>query len=385
MHGFERDCVYFDNATTTYMHSSVIKAYQEMNTIYPGSPGRGLYSLANQVDTILADSRKNIKKFFNVSDQGELIFCSGTTAAINMAAFGLRKIIRPGEIILISEIEHNSNFLPWKRLADETHSYLEVIPWKQTKLDYRILDYLSDRKVAVVGITHMSNVTGYEPDLNKIVKFAKTKNAVTLLDIAQTSGHFRFDFNNSGVDLVAVSAHKMYGPKGIGALIGKKEIIEKLEPMNIGGGGLNSIENNKITYRPIPYRHEAGTGNVPGARAWSVACDFLSSNTANSLFKKEKNLMTYIRENLRQIKSLSIIEAEASSTNPIVSFECKNMHSHDLSDYLDTKGIAIRTGNLCAHLYLKALSKYSLNRISVGLYNTKEEADHLLECLASIL
>jgi len=384
MDGFEKDCVYFDNATTTYMHSSVIKAYQEMNKIYPGSPGRGLYSLANKVDTILADSRENIKRFFNVSEQGELIFCSGATSAINMVAFGLKKIIQPGEIILISEIEHNSNYLPWKRLAEETHSYLEIIPWNQNELDYRILDYLSDRKVAVIGITHMSNVTGYEPDISKIVKFAKTTNAIILLDIAQTAGHFRFNFEKSGVDLAVVSAHKMYGPKGIGALIGKRVIIEKLEPMNLGGGGLNSIENNKIAYRSIPYRHEAGTGNVPGVKAWSVACDFLSSDMTNNLFIEERNLTTYIRDNLKKIKSLDIIETIASES-PIVAFECANIHSHDLSYYLDKKGIAIRTGNLCAHLYLKALSKYSLNRISVGLYNTREEADYLLECLESLL
>jgi cysteine desulfurase/selenocysteine lyase len=313
-----------------------------------------------------------------------LIFCNGATSAINMTAFGLRKIVQPGDIILISEIEHNSNFLPWNRLAEDTNAFLEIIPWTKDGLDFRVLDYLYDRNIAVIGITHMSNATGYKPDLKKIIRFAKDKKAFTFLDIAQTSGHYRFDFQESEFDFAAVSAHKMYGPKGIGALIGKKDALEKLEPMNLGGGGIYSIENKSITYHTIPYRHEAGTINVPGIKAWSVACDYLSQSFVPGLLLKEKSLASYIRGNLKKIHAINVFDVGVSENSPIISFECENVHSHDLSDFLNAKNIAIRTGHLCAHLYLKALSRYSLNRISVGLYNTKEDAEYLLECIEHI-
>lgn len=377
--GFNKECIYFDNSATTFLHTSVIEAYQEMHIKFPGSSGRGTYDLANQAELILSESRNNIKKFFNVDEESELIFCTGSTAAVNMTAFGLRKFIKPGDIILISELEHNSNVLPWRRLAEDTGAFLEFITWKDNGLDYKVLDYISDRNVAVVAITGMSNVIGYKPDLEKILHFAKNVGALTFLDIAQIPGHYKFDFHGSGFDFAAVSAHKMYGPKGIGALIGKQCSLEKLEPMNLGGGGIYSIENKKVTYHTLPNCHEAGTVNVPSIKAWSVACNFLSDPDTSEWLLKEKKIAAYIRNNLKKINLVNVIDPNSYDDNPIIAFECHNIHSHDLSDYLNKKNIAIRTGHLCAHIFLKALDRFSINRISVGLYNTQKEADYLLE------
>lgn len=377
--------IYFDNAATCLIPDSVINSWKNFNLTCSGSPSRGTYNLSNNSKSKYENSRNTIKKFFKIGDKHELVFCQGTTDAINKAAFGLRDYVKPGDIILVSELEHNSNYLPWLRLAQETNAYLEIIPWRNNDLDYEFMQLLDGKRVRLIAITAVSNVTGYEPDFKIIREFAKKNNALVFIDAAQAAGHKRLNIDEMDPDLIAVSAHKMYGPKGIGGLIGKKDILAKLLPMTLGGGAVKSVEVEGFTFLGIPERHEAGTRDVATVCSWAEACCFLDEYKFDELIKKEKEISMYFRSKLDEIQGVNLISNNGREESSIISFVVDNIHSHDLSNMLNKKGIAIRTGHLCAHLFLKALGLRSINRISIGIYNTIDEVDYFIETLKDII
>lgn len=377
--------LYFDNAATTFLPKRVIEAWIRFHECCGGSPDRGQHSVARQATERREQARNIVKQFLGVGRAAELVFCSSATAALNMAAYGLSTMVEPGDVILVSELEHHSNFLPWQRLAKITGALFEVIPCQRDgSLDLAILDRLSDVRVKVVAVTHTSNVTGARPDVQALVAAVRSCGAVVVLDAAQAVGHERVDFDKLGVDLMAVSAHKMYAPKGIGGLVGRGDVLARFEPIILGGGAVRTVGLDRFVTSEVPRGLEPGTQDAAAAVAWAAACRWLDCLGVEQVAKHERLLGQQLRAGLSLIPGLVMLPSGESQCGSITSFVLQGVHSHDLDHRLSARGVAIRTGNMCAQPLLRSLGYYSVNRVSFGVYNTHTEVDRFLDTLAEI-
>jgi cysteine desulfurase/selenocysteine lyase len=378
--------VYFDNAATTQKPQLVIDALQHYYTKDNANIHRGLHTLAERATTGYELTRKKLANFLNAPSTDQIIFTSGTTAGINLVAqtYG-RANFKSGDVILVSNLEHHSNIVPWQMIAQETGAEVQVIPVD----DLGVLDMsayaslLSDR-VKLVAVNHVSNAIGTINPIEHMISLAHQVGAKVLIDGAQSVAHFDIDVQALDMDFFVFSAHKLFGPTGVGVLYGKREIFESMPPYQGGGEMIKEVSFSGTTYNELPYKFEAGTPNIADVYAFGFALDYLESLPKNAVWEQEKELLDYASEQLTQIEGLRIV-GNAPSKVAVVSFVIEGIHPQDLGVLLDKFGVAIRTGHHCAQPLMARYDLVGTCRASFAFYNTKEEIDLFVKALKRCL
>jgi len=377
---------YLDSAATSQKPNSVIEAmtayYQDTNA----NIHRGIHKLAEEATYAYENARERIAAFVNAPSTEELIFTRNTTESINLVAHSWgRTFLKADDLILLTEMEHHSNLVPWQILANELNLELDFIPiTPEGLLDLDVYHDLLKREPKLVGITHMSNVLGTVNPLEKILQDAKSAGAVTLVDGAQSVPHFRVDLSNLAADFYAFSSHKMCGPTGIGALFGRKELLEKMPPFLGGGEMIKRVELHSFKTADLPHKFEAGTPAIAEAVGFGAAVDYLSNLGMDQIERHERSLTGYAIEKLTQISDLHILGPDIEEKGGVVSFFIEDIHAHDVAQILDSKGIAVRAGHHCAQPLHTKYNLPATSRASLYLYNTREEVDRLVDGIQKV-
>jgi cysteine desulfurase/selenocysteine lyase len=379
--------IYLDSAATSLKPRPVVEAVAEYLAMYPANVHRGLHTLSERATEAFEGAREKIARWLGTDDAGQVIFTRGTTEAINLVAQSWgRTHLQPGEAIVLSELEHHSNLVPWQLLARERGLELRFIPLTDdARLDTVTLEATMSGKVGLLAVTGMSNVTGTIPPLEDLIALAHRCGALVLIDAAQSLPHRRLDLGRLGPDFVAFSGHKLCGPTGIGVLYGKRELLEAMPPSTGGGNMVVRVERERSDWNEIPWKFEAGTPPIAEAIGLGAAIDYLAQFVPADLAAHEQGLLTHAQEVLGRIKGLRILgPMSPSCQGAIVSFTVDGTHPHDLAQLLDRHGIAIRAGHHCAMPLHRRLGIPASARASLYLYNTHDEVDRLAEALESV-
>ena len=373
--------IYFDNAATTQKPTQVISSITDFYTNTNSNIHRGVHTLSMESTFLYDQSKDKIAEFINSPNSDSIIFTRGTTESINLVAetWGRSNLNESSEVV-ITELEHHSNIVPWQELIKETKSKLKYIPInKDGTLDYKNLDQIINSNTKIVSITHVSNGIGTINDIKKIIKRAKAVGAITLIDAAQSAPHMPIDVQDLECDFLAFSGHKMLGPTGIGVLYGKKTLLEEMPAYQKGGDMILEVTYETSSWNEVPWKFEAGTPNIAGAVGLKSAIDYLLDISMDEIREHEKDLTEYVYSEIRNIKGIDILGPENIDERAgLISFNVPNVHPHDLGTFLDTKGIAIRTGHHCAMPLIKKLGSHSSARASFYIYNTKQEIDEFI-------
>jgi cysteine desulfurase/selenocysteine lyase len=374
--------VYFDNAATTQKPQLVMDALQHYYTKDNANIHRGLHTLAERATSGYELTRKKLAEFLHAPSSNQIIFTSGTTAGINLVAqtFG-RANFKTGDVILVSNLEHHSNIVPWQMIAQETGAEVQVIPVDDLGvLDIAAYQSLLSPKVKLVAVNHVSNAIGTINPIKQMIELAHQVGAKVLIDGAQSVAHFEIDVQEYDMDFLAFSAHKLFGPTGVGVLYGKRELLEAMPPYQGGGEMIKEVSFSGTTYNELPYKFEAGTPNIADVYAFGFALDYLKSLPKNAVWVQEKALLDYATEQLSQIDGLRIV-GQAPEKIAVVSFVIEGLHPQDIGVLLDKFGVAIRTGHHCAQPLMARYELVGTCRASFAFYNTKEEIDLFVKAL----
>jgi cysteine desulfurase/selenocysteine lyase len=372
--------IYLDSAATSQKPMAVIQAmsayYQDTNA----NIHRGIHKLAEEATFAYESARERIAAFINASSSQELIFTRNTTESINLVAYSWgRTFLKKGDLVLLTEMEHHSNLVPWQMLADELELKLDFIPVTPSGLlDLDVYQQLLKKGPKLLGITHMSNVLGTVNPLEGILKDAKSAGAVTLVDGAQSVPHFVVDLSKLAVDFYAFSAHKMCGPTGIGALYGRKELLEKMPPFLGGGEMIKRVELRSFKTNDLPHKFEAGTPAIAEAVGFGAAVDYLSALGMDRIERHERSLTGYAMEALSRIPELHLLGPGIEDRGGVVAFYIDEIHAHDVAQILDSLGVAVRAGHHCAQPLHTKFNLPATSRASLYLYNTRDEVDSLV-------
>lgn len=384
IHG--KPLVYLDNAATTQKPQVVIDVISEYYKGYNSNIHRGVHQLSQKATDEYEKARVKIQKFLNAPKSREIVLLRGTTEAINLvaASYG-RKYITSGDEIIISEMEHHSNIVPWQLLCEQTGAVLKVIPMNdlgELKMD----EYkkLLTEKTKIVSVVHSSNTLGTENPVKEITRLAHGVGAKVLIDGAQAVQHFKVDVQAIGCDFYAFSGHKLYGPTGIGVLWGREELLESMPPYQGGGDMILSVTFDKTIYNEIPYKFEAGTPNIADTIGLGAAIDYIESIGIDRISTYESELYLYAEETILPIDEVTLIGC-AEKKGSVFSFKLKDVHPHDVGTIMDMEGIAIRTGHMCTQPVMKHFGVPALSRISIGIYNTKADIDRAAEGIKKVL
>ncbi|NUM51854.1 MAG: cysteine desulfurase [Flavobacteriales bacterium] len=375
----KKPLVYFDNGATTHKPQQVISRIQKFYTFENSNIHRGVHALSRQATDVFENARKTVQQFINAAHSHEIIFTSGTTESINLVAssFG-KKFITSGDEILISEMEHHSNILPWQMLCKEKGAILKVIPVLENgELNIDICKTLFSEKTKLLSITHVSNTLGSINPVKEIITLAHKYNVPVLLDGAQSVPHLKIDVQDLDCDFFCFSAHKMYGPTGIGVLYGKKKWLNELPPYQTGGGTIKTVSFNETEYADLPLKFEAGTPHIAGVVGLEEAIQYIENIGIKNISAYENLLLLYATEQLKKIIGLKII-GEAEKKAGVISFIIEGTHPFDIGTILDQQGIAVRTGHHCTQPLMQKFGISGTVRVSLALYNTKEEVDFLI-------
>ena len=373
--------VYFDNAATSQKPSKVIASITDYYENYNSNIHRGVHTVSQEATDAYENARKKIQKHFNAKHSEEIILTSGTTHSINLVANGFTNLLNSDDEILISELEHHSNIVPWQMMCEKNGAKLKVIPLKDNgELDYETFLKKLSNKTKVVFVNHVSNALGTINPIKKIISESHKQGAAVLIDGAQASSHLKADLQDLNVDFYTTSAHKLCGPTGIGMLYGKKEWLEKLPPYQGGGEMISEVTFEKTTYAELPNKFEAGTPNIVGAIGFGNALDYLNEVGFEKIEAYETELLDYATIRLKSIPNLKIY-GEAKNKTSVISFNIGELHSYDLGTILDKYGIAVRTGQHCAQPVMDFFGISGTVRASFSFYNTKEEIDYFYESL----
>ena len=378
--------VYLDNAATSQKPTSVLNAVKEFSERDNANVGRGVYSLALRAEKKYNQSRIFVANFIG-ADSDEIIFTKNTTESINLLAYTLSSILPKGKNeILLTEMEHHSNLVPWQQMAKRNGFKLKVVKIKPDyTLDLEDAKKKLTDKTAILAFAHVSNVLGTINPVREIINLAKAKGAITVIDAAQAIQHLPVDVKELGCDFLAFSGHKVLGPNGIGVLYGKKELLEKLEPFNFGGGMIETVGFEDSTWKSIPEKFEAGTQNIAGAIGLAESLSYMKKIGPENIIEWEKKLMSYSLKRLNEIKGIKIYNSGTDSSVSLVSFNLPGIHPHDAAELLNEKKIAIRAGHMCAMPLMERLGvKGGVCRASLSFYNTLEDIDALVDSLKEI-
>ena len=379
--------VYFDNAATTQKPQLVIDALNQYYTRDNANIHRGLHTLAERATTGYELTRKKLKDFLNAESTDQIIFTSGTTAGINLVAqtYG-RANFSKDDVILVSNLEHHSNIVPWQMIAEEKGAEVRVIPVDEAGvLDMKsYVELLDTNRVKFVAVNHVSNAIGTINPIAYIIEQAHRVGAKVLIDGAQSVAHFDIDVQALDIDFLAFSAHKLFGPTGVGVLYGKRALLEAMPPYQGGGEMIKEVSFSGTTYNELPYKFEAGTPNIADVYAFGFALDYLKSLPKNAVWEQEKALLDYATEQLMQIDGLRIV-GQAPEKIAVVSFVIDGVHPQDIGVLLDKFGVAIRTGHHCAQPLMARYELVGTCRASFAFYNTKSEIDLFVKALKRMI
>ncbi len=366
--------IYFDNAATSQTPKIVIDAIVDYYMNYNANIHRGVHTLSQEATDKYEQARETLKTHFNAKYAYEMIFTSGTTHGINIIASGFSNLLKKGDEVIVSALEHHSNIVPWQMLCEKTGAVLKVIPMNEEgSLIMTKYDNLLSEKTKLVFCNHISNALGTINPIEEIIEKAHQVGAAVLIDGAQSTPHMIVDFQKLDVDFYVTSAHKICGPTGVGLLYGKKEWLEKLPPYQGGGEMIETVTFKKTTYAGLPHKFEAGTPNICGGIAFGVAIDYMNSIGFNVINKYEQELLEYGTQELLKINELKIYGT--SKKTSVISFNVGAIHPYDIGSILDKLGIAVRTGHHCAQPIMDFYKIPGTIRASFAFYNTKEEID----------
>ena len=376
------DLIFLDNASTTQKPKRVLDTLTHYYENYNSNIHRGIYTIAEKATAAYEKTRDKVAAFIGTEDRRGIVFTRGTTESINLVASSWGQNLKPGDEVLITEMEHHSNIVPWQLICEKTGSSLRYIPiCEEGMLDLSNPQQYFTEKTKIVSVIHQSNVFGTVNPISDIVKLAHDVGALVLIDGAQSVPHHRVNVSQMGCDFFAFSGHKMMGPTGVGVLYAKPELLEKMNPFMGGGEMIREVTLKKSTWNDIPWKFEAGTPNIAQVIGLGAAIDYLNKIGMNTIAKYEKELQNYAQEKLQSISGLTIYGA-AKDKGAVISFNLENIHPHDVAHILDTLGIAIRAGHHCAQPIMKRLSVPATNRASFYIYNTISEIDSLIDGLA---
>jgi cysteine desulfurase/selenocysteine lyase len=380
-----RGLVYLDNAASSQKPAVVIDALADYYRRYNANVHRGIHTLSEEATDEYEKARRKIQHFINAGAPEELIFVRNTTEAINLVAHSYGERLREGDEILLTEMEHHSNLVPWQMLADRKGARLRFIGLNDDgTLDLEGLGGLLTDRTRIVALSHMSNVLGTINPVEEITVRAHQAGAVVLLDAAQSVPHLPVDVQALDCDFLAFSGHKMLGPMGIGVLFGKRAILDSMPPFLGGGNMIMLVELERTTYNELPDKFEAGTPDAGGAIALGVAVDYLSAVGMESVRQHEREITDYALEVLMGIDDLALYGPKsADARGGVISFNFADIHPHDLGTLLDRDGVAIRAGHHCCQPLMRRLGQVATARASFYLYNTREEVDALATALAN--
>ena len=382
----ENPLVYFDNASTTQKPIQVLNKLDQFYRKSNANVHRGVYRLSQQATDAYENARKKIAGFINAKDDRSIIFTRGTTESINLVAYAwAQQQLKPGDEILVTEMEHHSNLVPWQITAERTGAILKYIPLNDDlELDLEKPEKYFTPKTKVFALIHKSNALGKLNPVQQLIRHAKTVGAITVVDGAQSVPHTTVDVQQLGCDFFAFSGHKMLGPTGVGVLFGKPELLESMEPFQSGGEMIEKVTMTHSTWNDIPWKFEAGTPNIAQAVGLGKAIDFLQNISMKKVEEHIGELTEYGMKNLSEINGVRIYNKK-NIHGGIISFNVDGVHPHDLAQFLDQDNIAIRTGHHCTQPIMKKLGVSGTARISFYIYNTKEEIDKLCGCMKSTL
>lgn len=379
------EMVYLDSGATTQKPLCVLEDMRSYYEKENANPYRGAYQLSVKSTQIYNDARKVVADFINAKFPEEIVFTKNATEALNLVAYsyGMDNLCEDDEVVL-SIMEHHSNLVPWQEIARRKGAKLKYLYLNEDfQIDDKEIDSKITPKTKVVAIVSVSNVLGTVNNTKKIIEKAHKVGAVVVLDISQSVAHSKTDVQELDADFVAFSAHKMYGPLGIGVLYGKKNLLNKMTPFLMGGDMIEFVYEQETTYAELPNKFEAGTQNVGGAVGLASAIKFIQTIGFDTIEEKEKEVSDYAYNKLKTLPYVTVY-APKENRSSVISFNIKNIHPHDVSSLLDADNICIRAGNHCAQPLTRFLGIDSTCRISFGIYNTKEDIDKLVESLNKI-
>jgi cysteine desulfurase/selenocysteine lyase len=373
--------VYLDNAATSQKPQEVIDSIVDYYSSYNANIHRGVHSLSQEATDHYEAARKKIQEHFNIKKSYETIFTSGTTHGINLVANGFTNLLKKGDEIIISAMEHHSNIVPWQMLCERSEAILKVIPMNEDgTLQMATYENLLSEKTKLVFVNHVSNALGTINPIESIIDKAHQKGAAVLVDGAQACSHLKPDLQKLDVDFYVTSAHKMCGPTGIGMLYMKEKWGEILPPYQGGGEMIKEVTFEKTSYAGLPHKFEAGTPNISGGISFGVAIDYLNTINFNEIEKYEKSLLVYATKSLLDIDGLKIYGTGPDKT-AVISFNIKGIHPYDIGTIVDKLGVAVRTGHHCAQPIMDYYKIPGTVRASFAFYNTKEEVDLLVKAV----
>jgi cysteine desulfurase/selenocysteine lyase len=380
------DLVYLDSAATTQTPQVVLDAMNEYYTQYRANIHRGLYNLSAQATESYENARAKVATFIG-AERNEIIFTSGTTHGLNFLARSLCKNLKAGDNIVLTQLEHHANLVPWQEYAREKGIELRFIELKNFELDFESAKDLIDENTKIVSFSLVSNVLGTITiaSIPEIFELAQSVGAVTVVDAAQAVAHMGLDVKVIGCDFLVFSGHKMYGPTGIGVLYGKKERLENLEPFFYGGDMVREVTYEKSSWADIPERFEGGTPNIAGAIGLGAAVDFIESIGFLHINGHEVRLQEKLFEELKKIDGLKVIGPEfGEPRTAVASFTLDGVHPHDIAEILSREEVCIRAGHHCTMPLMKLLCLFGTSRISMGIYNTEEDIEKFVEAIKKV-
>ncbi len=374
----DKPLVYLDSAATTQKPQVVIDAVSNFYTEYNSNIHRGVYQLSQKATDAYEGARKTVAEFIN-AEENEVVFTKGATEAINLVAqtYG-RMNIEEGDEILLTEMEHHANIVPWQMLAASKQAIIKYIPLKDDgSLDLAQVDTLLTKKTKFVSLVYTSNTLGTINDVKQVIEAAHQIGAPVLIDACQTAAHQAIDVKQLDADFLVFSGHKLYGPTGIGVLYGKSTLLEAMPPYQGGGDMIESVTLEKTTFREAPAKFEAGTPNIAGAIGLGKAIEFIQTIGFESIHTHEQTLLEHATKELQMVDGLTVI-GTASEKAAIISFIIKGVHPHDMGTILDQEGVAVRTGHHCTQPIMQRFKIPATTRASFAIYNTKEDVDALV-------
>jgi len=374
-----QDLVYFDNAATSQTPKQVIDVIVDYYSRLNANIHRGVHKLSQEATDAYEQARKTIQKHFNAAHAHEIIFTSGTTEGINLVASGYATLLKKGDELIVSALEHHSNIVPWQMLCEKTGATLKVIPMTpEGILEMDVYENLLGPQTKLVFVNHVSNALGTVNPIEQIISMAHDYGARVLIDGAQACPHIKPDVQKLGVDFYVTSAHKLCGPTGVGMLYGKEEALNELPTYQGGGDMIATVSFANTTYADLPHKFEAGTPNIAGGIAFGAALDYMNGIGFDSIAQYESELLEYATNKLKQIDGLKIF-GEATEKTAVLSFNVAGLHPYDIGSILDQMGIAVRTGHHCAQPIMDYYKIPGTVRASFSFYNTFEEIDRLVE------
>jgi cysteine desulfurase/selenocysteine lyase len=377
--------IYFDNAATTQKPTCVIDSYKNYYQMNNANVHRASHALSAKATVAYEEAREQVKKFINAKTNKEVIWTKGSTESINLVAqtWG-RSRLQPNDEIVLSYSEHHANIVPWQIVAQQTGAKVKVLPLTQTgQIDVDQLEKVIGERTKIVCFGHISNVIGRINPVEEIIRVANKYQALTLVDGAQAIAHLKLDVRALGCDFYVFSAHKMYGPTGVGVLYGKQKLLEKMPPYQAGGEMIKSVSFEQTTFNDLPHKFEAGTPNIAGVVALGSTITFIENQDQAALLEYETKLKQYCFEQLSAVKGLTFIVNETPDI-PVFSFTLAGQHNHDVATALDSVGIAVRSGHHCAMPLMKYLNIDGCIRLSLSAYNSFEEIDFTVQQLKII-